>query len=296
MCSRTGRGHLTWAGLNRVWWKTRIKEEDSRGKKNRLVWTVSWQWVLLHTVINLCIYTVFVLIRYLQLLFFCFFFTRNLRTFSSSSLPVSVCSKRYSAPWSDNSVNASFFSFYQCLTNVLPTVVFKYKYMVWISNNGEVLQYYYCTVLAAGQCPPHLFHPAGQRSDVSACFSTTSLKVFSIMTSKYVFLPLDSPKLFFYFLTPGGLRRCCGRVRTASTRRDYSSQQAVRLHTYGGELRAAVSSIMSVFMDLNLSYMADRSRLQSLIETAAHRESPRSRSNVKSRVLQLKFGGCWAES
>lgn len=34
---------------------------------------------------------------------------------------------------------------------------------------------------------------------------------------------------------------------------------------------------MSVFMDLNLNYTADQSRLQSLIETAAHRESKNSR-------------------
>ncbi|KAM7398268.1 hypothetical protein PAMA_006259 [Pampus argenteus] len=34
--------------------------------------------------------------------------------------------------------------------------------------------------------------------------------------------------------------------------------------------KSSSSNIMSVFMDLNLSYTADKSRLQSLIETAAH--------------------------
>lgn len=42
---------------------------------------------------------------------------------------------------------------------------------------------------------------------------------------------------------------------------------------------------MSVFMDLNLSYTTDKNRLQSLIETAAHRESPASRFHFRNSSL-----------
>lgn len=55
-------------------------------------------------------------------------------------------------------------------------------------------------------------------------------------------------------------------------RENYSSHQAVRLHTCR---RAADSGVMSVFMDLNVSFTADRSSLRSAVETAAHRECPR---------------------
>lgn len=47
---------------------------------------------------------------------------------------------------------------------------------------------------------------------------------------------------------------------------NFSSRQAVRLHTLSRQLN------MSVFMDLNVCYTPDRNRLRSLVEAAANRE------------------------
>lgn len=82
------------------------------------------------------------------------------------------------------------------------------------------------------------------------------------------------------------LIKCDRDVRTTEERRrsslvtsghlslDSSSQQALRLHMCRGAACSSGSSVMSVFMDLNLSFTADKKLLQSVVETAAHRESP----------------------
>uniref|UniRef100_A0A3B4YCU5 Ribonuclease P protein subunit p30 n=1 Tax=Seriola lalandi dorsalis TaxID=1841481 RepID=A0A3B4YCU5_SERLL len=44
---------------------------------------------------------------------------------------------------------------------------------------------------------------------------------------------------------------------------------------------------MSVFMDLNLSYTADRNALQSMVDTAAHRESPLRLSSENTSVTEI---------
>lgn len=66
---------------------------------------------------------------------------------------------------------------------------------------------------------------------------------------------------------------------------NYISHQAVRPHTCRG---AAASGVMSVFMDLNVSYTADRSSLRTAVETAAHRECPR-RPRRETRAQRRKY-------